>query len=476
MNERAAGAINVRAIHESPLQHPKRKPYAAYKPSGVAWLGDVPAHWEVRRLKNVVWLNPETLPETTNPDFVLQYVDISNVEEVSGVNPPLEMRFEDAPSRARRIVRADDSILSMVRTYLKAIAHFENPPANLIVSTGFAVLRPTTEIDPQFLYALVRSKEFIETVVAHSVGVGYPAINPSELACLPIWFPPLSEQRAIAAYLDRETARLDTLIAKKEWLIELLQEQRSALISHAVTKGLDPAAPMKDSGVAWLGQVPAHWNKTVIKRLAKRGYRKFIDGDWIESPYITNDGVRLLQTGNVGIGGFKEQGLRYISEETFEELRCTEISPGDVLICRLAEPVGRACIAPDLGVRMITSVDVCILKLADDFDTRFAVYFLSSDLYLSWMQALCRGGTRDRVSRSMLGAIEFIAPPLPEQRAIATHLDRETAKIDALVAKVRQAIETLKEYRTALISAAVTGKIDLRGLQDLEGLNGASNV
>lgn len=218
-----------------------------------------------------------------------------------------------------------------------------------------------------------------------------------------------------------------------------------------------PAYPAyKDSSVPWLGQIPAHWGKTVIKKLARQGYKTFVDGDWIESPFITDDGVRLLQTGNVGIGEFKEQGFRYISEETFATFRCTEIFPGDVLICRLAEPVGRACLAPNLGVRMITSVDVCILKLDEAFDARFVVYFLTNNQYLSWMQALCRGGTRDRVSRSMLGAIEFPVPPLSEQRAIAAFLDRETARLNALVAKKERLIELLQEKRTALISHAVT--------------------
>jgi type I restriction enzyme S subunit len=199
-----------------------------------------------------------------------------------------------------------------------------------------------------------------------------------------------------------------------------------------------------------------------IRSLARAGYKTFTDGDWIESPFIRDEGLRLIQTGNVGIGEYKEQGFRYIDEDTFHAFRCTEILPGDVLICRLADPVGRACLAPDLGCRMITSVDVCILKPAPDVHAAFLVYALTGSQYLAWLGGICRGGTRDRVSRSMLGAIRVQKPPLPEQRAIATFLYRETARIDALIAKVRDAIERLKELRTALISAAVTGKIDVR--------------
>ena len=134
-----------------------------------------------------------------------------------------------------------------------------------------------------------------------------------------------------------------------------------------------------------------------------------LDRSW----FITDSGVRLLQTGNVGIGRFKEQGFRYISEESFTALRCTEVRPGDVLICRLADPVGRACLAPDLGVKMITSVDVAILRPTAHYDARFIVYALSSARYLGYLESICRGGTRDRVSRSMLGDVPVTVPPLP---------------------------------------------------------------
>ncbi|MCA1771075.1 MAG: hypothetical protein LC652_14425, partial [Halomonas sp.] len=115
----------------------------------------------------------------------------------------------------------------------------------------------------------------------------------------------------------------------------------------------------KDSGVEWLGEVPAHWNVIPLRGTARQEPYSFTDGDWVESPFITDEGVRLIQTGNIGVGEYREQGFRYIAENTFEKLKCTEFRPNDVLICRLADPVGRACLAPDLDGRMITSVDVC---------------------------------------------------------------------------------------------------------------------
>lgn len=216
----------------------------------------------------------------------------------------------------------------------------------------------------------------------------------------------------------------------------------------------------KDSGVEWLGEVPAGWGVMALRTLAREGRNTFIDGDWIETPFITDEGVRLIQTGNIGVGFYKEQGFRYISDKTFHDLGCTEVEPGNVLICRLAEPVGRACQAPSLGVKMITSVDVCILKPSEGVCESFVVYLCSSAQYLGFMEGQCRGGTRDRVSRSFLGAVRVPVPPLPEQQAIAAFLDRETAKIDALVAEQEKLITLLKEKRQAVISHAVTKGLD----------------
>ena len=208
------------------------------KYSGVDWLGQVPEHWEVQRLKHLATVNDEALPETTDPGMEIAYVDIGNVDSIQGITDVEVMVFEDAPSRARRVVRQGDVIVSTVRTYLRAIAQIETTDGNLIVSTGFAVLRPH-QMDYGYVAYVATAPYFVERVVAHSVGVSYPAINPSELACLDIVFPPIDEQCAIAAFLDRETAKIDTLVTKVHSAIVRLKELRTALISAAVTGRID---------------------------------------------------------------------------------------------------------------------------------------------------------------------------------------------------------------------------------------------
>ncbi|NOT02789.1 MAG: hypothetical protein HOP29_19480 [Phycisphaerales bacterium] len=322
-------------------------------------------------------------------------------------------------------------------------------------------------MDGEYLFRSFRASGVAEQFQVAAKGVTRFGIAAGAIGGVIFPVPPLDEQRAIAAFLDHETARIDALITKKQRLIELLAEKRTTLISHAVTKGLDPAVPMKPSGVSWLPDMPRHWRIRSLKFFSNLKSRSFIDGDWIETPFITYEGIRLIQCGNIGTGVYEEQGFRCISEDTFHELRCTAVLPGDVLICRMRSSprilAGRACQAPPLGNRMVTAVDNCIVKCADDVDPRLLVYQLSSKAYLEYIEAIARGGTRDRISRRMLGAVRLACPPPKEQRAIADLLDHACAQARALIDCAGSAIDRLHEYRSALISAAVTGKIDVRG-------------
>lgn len=213
-------------------------PNVPMKDSGVEWLGEVPVHWDVVRLKQVATSNDEVLSESTDPMLELNYVDIGSVDEVDGIVKRETVTFEKAPSRARRIVQDGDIIVSTVRTYLRAIASISNPEANLIVSTGFAVVRPKCFQSSFASYAL-RATYFVENVVANSVGVSYPAINSSELMSLPVVLPTDQEQQTIARFLDRETAKIDALVAKFRKAIKRLKELRAALIFAAVTGKID---------------------------------------------------------------------------------------------------------------------------------------------------------------------------------------------------------------------------------------------
>jgi type I restriction enzyme S subunit len=216
----------------------------------------------------------------------------------------------------------------------------------------------------------------------------------------------------------------------------------------------------KGSGIDYLKTTPKNWTKMKIKYIAKNNLESFIDGDWIESPYIQDEGIRLIQTGNIGNGRYIEKGDRYISEETFIKLGCTEIFSNDILICRLAEPVGRACLAPQLNNRMITSVDVCRLIPKDNYIKKFIIYYMQMYKYLDYIESLARGSTRQRISRSQLGEVYITIPSKKEQQKIASFLDQKTAEIDEIINKKETLIDHLKKYKKSVITEAVTkGKL-----------------
>ena len=449
-----------------------KRPYPSYRPSGVEWLGDLPEHWVVAQLRRsfdivnggtpasgderywdgeTVWLTPDDLGRNDGMRIGAGRRSITQ---------------EGVRNSSARVSPSGSVVLST----RAPIGHLAVAAVPVTTNQGCRTLVPSAETNGSFAYySLLASRSLLQAL---GKGSTFMELTPTDLGSHPVPLPPPPEQQAIAAFLDHETAQIDALIAKKHQLIERLAEYRTALITRTVTRGLppdaakaaglDPEPPVKASGVEWLKDVPEHWTAVRISAVARPGDKSFTDGDWVELPYITDSGVRLIQTGNIGIGEYREQGYRYIDESSFDELRCTEVDPGDVLICRLADPVGRACRAPDLGVRMITSVDVCILKPSEQCSSAYLTYLLSSKGYLSYVESLVRGGTRDRISRSMLGAIKIPNPPCDEQHAIAAFLDRQMEVIDLLSARVETAIERLQEYRTALITAAVTGKIDVR--------------
>src|SRR5690606_13564006 len=219
----------------------------------------------------------------------------------------------------------------------------------------------------------------------------------------------------------------------------------------------------KDSGIEWIGEIPSHWKEVRIKQLAVGENTLFLDGDWIESKEIVfdEDNIRYITTGNIGEGKYKEQGSGYITEDTFGKLNCTVVYPGDLLISRLNPPIGRACIIPELGKRVVTSVDNVILRPNESYSKNFLVNFFSNSKYFEYTMLEGRGATMQRISRSILGNIKIVVPnSLQEQTAIATYLDRKTVEIDALIADKKRLLELYEEEKTAIINQAVTKGIN----------------
>lgn len=431
------------------------KRYPKYKDSGVEWIGEVPEHWETLRIKRCVFLRNER--RTDSPDG-WTYIGLEDVESESGRYSPTARTSRQSEDSMVGVFHAGDVLYGKLRPYLRKAMVAEQDG---LCSTEFLVLSPGRSTAP-WLHRWLLTPEVTQQIEAGCDGAKMPRADWEHVGSIPMPLPPPTEQIAIAAALDRETARIDALIAKKTRFIELLKEKRQALITHAVTKGLDPNVKMKDSGVPWIGQVPEHWEVRPIKSLVKEAGSLFIDGDWIESKNLADEGIRYITTGNIGEGIYKEQGSGFITEATFHDLGCTEVHPGDVLVSRLNPPIGRSCIVPDLGCRVVTSVDNVIFRPDSDFDPEFIVYRFSSADYFHELSIMGSGATMQRVGRSELGRVRIAWPPKSEQEEIRRYLNAETRRIDVLTERVAYSAGLLKERRSAFITAAVTGQIDLR--------------
>ncbi|MFS1459936.1 restriction endonuclease subunit S [Vibrio lentus] len=447
--------------------------YPEYKDSGVDWVGSIPSHWIVTSLKRYTYVkggfafSSDLFGDVGKP--VIRIGDIKQDGSIS-LESCKYVPEVVAENSQECLVSNGQLLMAMTgATIGKAGIYSGKYPALVNQRVGrFEVY--DDKLSYRFLWYVLKTLGYQEYIRLTAFGGAQPNISDTAMVAYDSAFPPLDEQTKIASFLDHETAKIDILIDKQQQLIKLLKEKRQSVINHTVTKGLNPDAPMKDTEVEWFGSIPSHWKVMELKFSADDGYKTFTDGDWIESPYITDSGVRLLQTGNVGTGFFKEKGFRYISESSFSKLNCTEVKPNDVLICRLDGPVGRSCLAPNLGVKVITSVDNAILKPSNNFDPRFIVYLTNSEPWLRWVQDLCRvgGGFRLRISRTMLGEQRIPVPPFIEQVAIADMLDKLSEKHLICIDRAEQSIRLLHERRVALISEVVTGKIDVRNWQALE--------
>ena len=426
--------------------------YPAYKDSTISWLGRVPSDWSIAPIKAIASCNDEVLSESTDDESVIEYVEISGVEEGRGITETETLAFGKAPSRARRVVRHGDVILSTVRTYLRAIATISNPPENLVASTGFAVIRPRG-VHPGFLGYLLHAEYFMSEVIARSVGISYPAINASDLMRLKAPIPSLHEQRAIAAFLDRETAKIDALVEEQKRLIELLKEKRQAVISQAVTKGLDPSVPMKDSGVAWLGEVPAHWevyrNKVLFKEIDDR----------------SDDGVGDLMTVShlTGVTRRSEKNVNMILAETLDGYK--RGGSGDLVINTMWAWMGALGVSPCDGL-FSPSYNVYRIRNPSRLLPSYYDYLCRVQQHVTEMRSRSTGiwESRLRLYPDVFLDMRVCVPPPAEQAAIVSTIVRRLGALDALNTAAEQGIQLLQERRSALISAAVTGKIDVRGL------------
>lgn len=413
------------------------------KDSGVAWIGEIPKDWDLSRLKFSSTYNDESIKEDTNPEKEIEYVEIGSVTLENGVEKAEVMRFKDAPSRARRIARKGDIIISTVRTYLKAIALIEKE--SYTVSTGFCVIRPQKCMDSGYLKYFCSSELFTSEVSACSVGISYPAINASTLMDFHIINPPLAVQHKIVRVLDEKCNHVDSLIANVQAQIEKLKAYKQSLVTEVVTKGLDPNAPMKDSGVEWIGEIPAHWSILRFKNIADIKSNLVNPKDYMDyfqvSPENIEKGSGKLLTCIT---------VREIGVESNNHL----FHKGQIIYSKVRPLLNKVAIAPFDG---LCSADMYPVEAK--INKKFLVYSMLSDSFLNQVKLVTENRVKmPKINQEELSKIKVCCPEDSEQKRIADYLDAKCSQIDRLISLKESKIEKLQQYKRSLIYEYVTGK------------------
>lgn len=430
--------------------------YHSYKNSGTGWLGEVPTSWRIaplwtlfRRSKRVGFEDAQLL----------------SVYRDYGVIPKASR--DDNNNKASddlsvyQLVEPGDLAINKMKAWQGSVAISEHRG---IVSPAYFIYEAIHQENARYLHYLLRSPRYITGYLANSKGIRVNQwdLEPQYHSRMPVVLPPVPEQSTIATFLDRETAKIDALIAEQEKLIALLAEKRRATISHAVTRGLDPNVPMKDSGIAWMGDVPAHW------KVGKAGfYASVLPGFAFSASEFSQDDtdVRLLRGINVGVGELRWDEVVYWRRTESDGLSAFELKVGDVVI-----GMDRPLISSGMRVAVVKAKDLpCLLlqrvakvEASPSMDSRFVMRLLSSRLFESHFTPETTGVSVPHISGEQISDFVIPVPPRDEQCRICDFLEAELSRLNALNVEAERSIALLKERRSALIAAAVTGQFDVR--------------
>jgi type I restriction enzyme S subunit len=436
--------------------------HTSHKPSGYDWLGDIPFDWRIQKFRHLFRESSEKIESEVFGEML----------SVSGYRGIERKEYDDENRRRKdedligyRIVRRGQLVVNTMWLNYAGLG-FSDLDGH--VSPAYRAYWPRTDECARYLHYLLRSEFYVKGYTRLLTGVRPNSLQMSRdsMMSFPVILPDREEQLAIATFLDHETAKIDALIAEQQRLIELLQEKRQAVISHAATKGLNPNAPMKDSGVEWLGEVPEHWDVAPMRRLLLK-----IEQGWspecLAKP-ADEDEWGVVKSGCVNRGIFNQQENKTLPADLMPPAEL-EIQAGDLLMSRASgspELIGSAAFIEETRPRLLLSDKIFRLRANEKVDHRFLAAMLSSTPLRQQIRRAISGavGLANNLPQSEIKAFVVPLPPLDEQAAIKAFITKESTTLNNLLQESESAITLLQERRSALISAAVTGQIDLRGL------------
>lgn len=457
----------------------KLRAYRKYRASGIDWLGKVPEHWQTRRLKTLArcWVsNVDKVPSDDElPVRLCNYTDVYYHERITPSMPLMETTATVDEIRRFHLEPGDVLITKDSEEWsdIAVPALIAETADDFVCGYHLGITRPKKdELLGEYLLRAFQACAINQQFQVAATGVTRYGLPKSAIGDAWIPFPPPNEQRVIAGFLDRETGKIDMLVDKKRELIEKLKEKRTALISRTVTRGLNPNVKLKSSGIEWLGDIPQDWDvkkfgyiSAVVRGASPRpaGDQRYFDGDFI--PWIT-------------VGEVTKDEQMFLNET---ETMLTEdgaalsrtICSGTLILTNSGATLG---VPKILAITGCANDGIVAFERLTKAANKFFLYYYLWSLTENLRDRIKQGSGQPNLNTEIVKAMGVPFPPLPEQTAIAKYLDRETAKIDKMMEKVGAAIEKFQEYRTALITAAVTGKIDVRRAADSAGSTPAQAV
>ena len=441
------------------------KPYPEYKDSRVAWLGEIPMGWKVKKLKHcgeiVNGSTPKSgISEYWNGEIVWFTPDDLGKLKEKVIHESSRKITETGLNSCGTTLTPKNSIILSTRA---PIGHIGISQVSSCTNQGCKTIVPNfDESNVDFIYYfLYCSKEILRSL---GRGSTFIELSSQSLKDFGISFPSLPEQHAIAAFLDRKTSKIDTLIQKKELQIELLKEQRAATINQAVTKGLDPTVPMKESGVEWLGEIPEGWSVKPLKYALKDGREGIKIGPFgssLKLEIMVPEGIKVYGQENIIKDDFSV-GHRFITKSKFEELKVYELLSGDVVVTTMGT-TGKSKVVPINIRRGIMDSHLIRIRLKKNVNPYLISLAINDSYYLfNQFKLESKGSIMEGLNSTIIKSLLIAFPPFNEQNEIMVYLNNEFRKVEDSIQKAERQIQLLREYRTALISAAVTGKIDVR--------------
>jgi type I restriction enzyme S subunit len=443
----------------------KYKSYSTYKPSSVEWLGDIPKHWGLRRIKSVIVnsINGAWGEDPKNDDNDVICVRVADFDYSSlGISSnSLTLRNIEPSQQLSRILLKTDLLIEKSgggeNQSVGRVVSF-NLDRKSVCSNFIARLVISREVHQRFLcyvFAAVYSINLNIRSIKQTTGI--QNLDLYSYLCETFAFPSLEEQDLIANFLDRETTRIDTLITKKRELINLLEKKRNAVIAHAVTKGLNSNVSMTDSKIEWLGKIPEHWKITRLKFISPQ-----ITVGIVVTPakYYVDTGVPCLRSLNVKQGKLIYADIVFISSESNELHRKSMIFEGDLVVVRTGQPGATAVV--DKRFHGANCIDLIIVRQSPYFNSHYLSYLANSDFAQTQFELGSGGAIQQHFNVGTAANLQVLAPPIVEQQEIVSFIDKKLSQMNNLINKVQKSINLLQQQRSALITAAVTGKIDVR--------------